>query len=171
MHTNAEVFDLKEISLVASGDALITMKQSIYSELQFLKMIELIRSADVAFTNFEMLLHDYEFGVYPSESPGGTYTRADPIIAEELKWMGFNIVSTANNHSLDYMYGGLFKTLEHLDAAGIPHAGTGKNLAEARQPAYLETSKGRVALIAAASSFTSFGRAGTARPTAHRRPP
>ncbi|MFQ6053409.1 MAG: CapA family protein, partial [Candidatus Bathyarchaeia archaeon] len=102
-----------------------------------LEMVDLIRSADVAFTNLEMLLHDYEG--YPAAECGGTYTRADPSMIEELKWMGYDIVSTANNHSLDYMYGGLFKTIEHLDAAGVPHAGTGRDLAEARQPAYQET--------------------------------
>ncbi len=133
-------------------------------------MIELIRKADVAFTNLEMLLHNYEDNTYPSESPGGTYTRADPIMTEELNWMGFDIVSTANNHSLDYMYGGLFKTIEHLNTAKIVHAGTGKNLAEARQPAYLDTSKGRVALIAASSSFAPFDRAGAARKDIQGRP-
>ncbi|RLI10752.1 CapA family protein [Candidatus Bathyarchaeota archaeon] len=165
-----EVLELKRISIVATGDSLITMKQSVHSEPRFLELADLIRGADVAFTNLEMLLHDYESDAYPAAECGGTYTRADPVMIEELKWMGFDLVSTANNHSLDYMYGGLFKTLEHLDAAGVPHAGTGRNLAEARQPAYLETSRGRVALIAAASTFASFGRAGAARRDMHGRP-
>jgi poly-gamma-glutamate capsule biosynthesis protein CapA/YwtB (metallophosphatase superfamily) len=162
--------DLKKINLIATGDSLITMKQSVHSEPRFLEMVELIRGADIAFTNLEMLLHDYEDGVYPAEECGGTYTRADPSMIEELKWMGFDIVSTANNHCLDYMYGGLFKTIEHLDAAGIPHAGTGRDLAQARQPAYLETPQGRVALVAASSSFAAHGRAGTARRDMQGRP-
>jgi len=147
---------------------LITMRRSVHPEPRFLDLVEIIRGADVAFTNLEVLLHDYEG--YPAAECGGTYTRAAPEIIEDLKWMGFDIVSTANNHSLDYMYGGLMATLEHLDAAGVPHAGTGLNLAEARQPAYLETARGRVALIAAASTFASFGRAGAARRDLHGRP-
>ncbi len=161
---------MKEISLVTTGDSLITMRQSVHSEPRFLEMIELIRSADVAFTNHEMLLHDYDDGCYPSAESGGTYARADPQIIEELKWMGYDIVSTANNHSLDYMYGGLFKTKKYLKKAGVPHAGTGRDLAEARQPTYMETLRGRVALIAASSSFASFGRAGAARRDMHGRP-
>jgi len=159
---------LKSISVVATGDSLITMRQSVHSEPRFLEMVELIRGADMAFTNLEMLLHDY--AGYPAAECGGTYTRADPGMIEELKWMGFDIVSTANNHSLDYMYGGLKTTLEHIDSAGIPHAGTGLDLAQARQPAYLEMPRGRVALIAAASTFASFGRAGAARRDMHGRP-
>jgi len=161
---------LKSISMVASGDSLITMSQSVHSEPRFLELVELIGSSDVAFTNLEMLLHDYEDGVYPAAECGGTYTRADPEMIEELKWMGFNIVSTANNHSLDYTYGGLVSTLDHLEAADIPHAGTGLNLSEARQPAYLETPQGRVALVSATSTFAPFGRAGDARRDLQGRP-
>ena len=159
---------MKRMNFVATGDSLITMKQSVHAEPRFLEMVDIIRGADLAFTNLEMLLHDYEG--YPAAECGGTYTRADPEMIYELAWMGFDMVSTANNHSLDYMYGGLITTLEHLDAAGVPHAGTGIDLAEARQPAYLETPQGRVALIAAVSTFASFGRAGAARRDMHGRP-
>jgi len=161
---------MKKISLVATGDSLITMKQSVHSEPEFMELVELIREADIAFTNHEMLLHDYDEDCYPSAQSGGTYTRAPPDIIEELIWMGFDIVSTANNHSLDYMYGGLFSTKAYLEAAGVPHAGTGKDLQEARQPTYMDTAKGRVALIAAASSFAPLGRAGAARRDMHGRP-
>jgi poly-gamma-glutamate synthesis protein (capsule biosynthesis protein) len=106
--------ELKKISLVATGDSLITLKQSVHSEPEFMKLVEIINNADVAFTNHEMLLHDYEEDCYPSAQSGGTYTRAPPEIIEELIWMGFDIVSTANNHSLDYMYGGLFNTKDYL---------------------------------------------------------
>lgn len=162
--------ELKKISVVATGDSLITMKQSVHSEPRFIEMLNLIRKADIAFTNHEMLLHNYEPGCYPSPQSGGTYVRADPSIIEELKWMGFDFFSTANNHSLDYMYGGLFKTREFLEAAGVCYAGTGKDLAEARAPAYMDTSKGRVALISASSTFAPLGRAGDARRDMHGRP-
>jgi poly-gamma-glutamate synthesis protein (capsule biosynthesis protein) len=161
---------MREICLVATGDSYITMKQSVHSEPEFLEMVQLIRSVDVAFTNLEVLLHDYEGDVYPAASSGGIHVRADPAMIEELKWMGFDLFSTANNHSLDYMYGGLFRTIQHLTAAGVTFAGTGRDLAEARRPAYLDTSKGRVALIAAASDFPPFARAGAARRDMHGRP-
>jgi poly-gamma-glutamate capsule biosynthesis protein CapA/YwtB (metallophosphatase superfamily) len=115
---------LNEFSLVATGDSLITMKQSIYSEPEFMRLVSLIRDADVAFTNLEMNLHDYGEGYYPAAESGGTYTRAPPNAIDELKRMGFDIFSTANNHSLDYMSGGQLSTISCLEAAGVPHAGT-----------------------------------------------
>jgi len=154
---------LKEISLVATGDSLITMRQSIHCEPEFMGLVDLVRGADVSFANLEMLLHDYEEGCYPASESGGTYMRAPPHMLDELLWMGFDLFSTANNHSLDYMYGGLFSTMGHLERAGVPYAGTGRDLAEARRPTYLETGKGRVALVSACSSFASFGRAGDSR--------
>ena len=162
--------DVKKISVVASGDSLFTMRQSVHSEPEFMELVEIVRNADVSFTNHEMLLHDYEEDCYPSAQSGGTYTRAPPEIIEDLIWMGFDIVSTANNHSLDYMYGGLFSTKAYLEAAGVYHAGTGKDLQEARQPTYMDTPQGRVALIAASSSFAPLGRAGAARRDMHGRP-
>ncbi len=79
---------MKKISLVATGDSIITMRQSVHSEPEFLKMVDLIRSADIAFTNHEMLLHDYEDVVWPSPESGGTYVRAPPQMIDELMWMG-----------------------------------------------------------------------------------
>jgi poly-gamma-glutamate synthesis protein (capsule biosynthesis protein) len=57
-----------------------------------------------------------------------------------------------------------------LDAAGIVHAGVGRNLAEAREPAYLDTDKGRVALISMTSTFSRFKRAGEQRAEMKGRP-
>jgi len=66
--------DVRSITLALTGDSIITMKLSIHTEPPFVKMIDLIRRADAAFTNLEMLFHDYE--PYPSTQSGGTYMRA-----------------------------------------------------------------------------------------------
>ena len=161
---------MKQISIAASGDSFITMKQMVHSEPTFIKLRNIIRDADVAFTNLEMLLHDYERDCIPAAQSGGTYTRAPPGIIDDLKWFGFDLYSTANNHSLDYMYGGLRRTIQHLKDAGVTYAGTGENMAEARSPAYKSTPKGRVALISATSSFAAFGRAGSQRRDMRGRP-
>jgi poly-gamma-glutamate synthesis protein (capsule biosynthesis protein) len=96
--------------------------------------------------------------------------RGPTVIAEELRWMGVNLVSTASNHALDYSYGGLRSTTEALDAVGLAHAGTGADLAAARAPAFADTAAGRVALVSATSSFPAFARAGAARTDAPGRP-
>ncbi|MCS7206363.1 MAG: CapA family protein [Dehalococcoidia bacterium] len=157
----------RDFAFAATGDAMITRPLRVHREDRFLGLVNLLRSADAAFTNLEMLFHDYE------GSPGfqtGTYTRSDPANLEELKWMGFQMVSCANNHAFDYGEVGLLTTREHLRRVGLVAAGTGRNLAEARAPAYLETPKGRVALLSVTSTFPEHARAGDQRPDMQGRP-
>src|SRR5947199_6332037 len=148
----------RSFTMALTGDSLITMKLSVHTDPPFLRMIDLIRGADVAFTNLEMLLHDYE--PFPSTQSGGTYMRADPSIAKELVWAGFDLVARANNHTGDYGVEGARLTTKHVAAAGLVQAGVGESLREAREAKYLDTDKGRVALISTASSFPDQSRAG-----------
>ena len=157
------------IKVAATGDSIINMQISVHKEPEFLSLFEKIKEADVRFTNFEVVLSPFDEG-YPAAEYGIPYQIAEPRIADEYRWAGFNIVSRANNHAVDWGYQGLFNSSKALDDRGIIHAGVGRNLSEARSPGYLETDKGRVALISSASSFPSFGRAGEARRDVQGRP-
>ncbi len=151
------------LTVVATGDSIINRPLSVFKESAFTEMVELIRGADVGFTNLETLIHDYE--VNPSVGSGGnTFMASHPRSLEELKWAGINLVSSANNHAYDYGEGGVLATIRNLEKAGLAYAGTGRNLAEARAPRYLDTSRGRVALISVSSTFPSEARAMEQRP-------
>lgn len=163
--------DYGDATFALAGDAIITRKLSVYSEPEFLELRDLIHSASAAFVNAEMLFLDYqELDIIPAAQSGGTYMRAEPELADELAWMGFDLVSTANNHSLDFSFGGLRSNLRWLRESGLVASGTGENLAEARAPKYMETPHGRVALISASSSFVDFNRAGPQRKDFRGRP-
>lgn len=157
-----------DFTMALTGDSIITRPLSPYSEPEFLEMIELIRSSDMAFTNLEMLFHDYE--PYPMAVSGGTYMRGDPKLAKELKWAGFDMVSRANNHTGDYGTLGMELTTKYVKEAGLIDAGVGMSLAEAREAKFLETGKGRVALISVASTFAGHMAAGRSRDNAPPRP-
>lgn len=158
----------QRFSVALTGDLFIASHIMNYREPEFLKVFEKIRGCDLGFTNLEVLLNDYK-GIPAAES-GGTYAGAPSSLVEDVKWAGFHMVSRANNHSLDYSYEGLRLTSQALDRAGIAHAGVGETLGEARSPAYLDMSFGRVALLSASSSFASWGRAGHSRPDFQGRP-
>lgn len=156
------------LRIAATGDSFIATRLSSYTNPGFLKILEIIRSADIRFTNCEVLINDFKG--YPAVQSGGTYAGNENYIADELKWMGFNIVSRANNHAMDYREIGLIETSKNLDRVGIVHAGVGMNLGEAREPKYLETPSGRVALISVSSSFPMEAIAGASRPDIQGRP-
>ena len=150
-----------EMSFALTGDSIITRRLSVYAEPAFTKILGLIRGADVAFTNLEMLFHDYE--PYAMNESGGTYMRGEPALAKELVWAGFDLVARANNHTGDYGVLGMNLTTKYVAEAGLVQAGVGHSLAEAREAKFLETPKGRVALISVASTFPDHSRAGRTR--------
>jgi poly-gamma-glutamate synthesis protein (capsule biosynthesis protein) len=131
-------------------------------------VFRLFQSADAGFANLEGNLFDtWKFEGYPAAENGGFEqggVGSGPLlpksVAADLKRLGITMVSTANNHSMDWGAQGLLATLRSLDEAGVAHAGSGRNLAEARAPAYLETRRGRVALIGSASTFMPMAPAG-----------
>ena len=51
-------------------------------------------------------------------------------LAQNLVDLGFDVVSTANNHSLDKRYSGLESTLNELDKVGLEHTGTYRSTEE-----------------------------------------
>lgn len=159
-----------DITMALTGDAIITRRLSAYEEPAFQRMLETIRGADLAFVNLEILLHRYEDDIIPASQSGGTYMAAHPRMAEELAWAGFDVVSMANNHTMDYSVGGMRSTLRAVEDAGLVGAGVGENLAEARSPGYAETAAGRVALISVASTFADHMRAGSQRMDVRGRP-
>ena len=155
------------IALALTGESMITRGLRPFAEPRFLALRDLLREADAAFTNGEMLFHDYEGS--PTHR-SATWMRSDPRHIGDLQWLGFDLVATANNHAVDYGEAGLLTSLRNLTAAGVTHAGSGRNLAEAVGAAYLDTPAGRVALIAGTTSGRQQSRAGEQRPDLQGRP-
>jgi poly-gamma-glutamate capsule biosynthesis protein CapA/YwtB (metallophosphatase superfamily) len=157
-----------DFSIALAGDCMLTRKVAIFREERFQALAHILRSADAAFANLEGTVHTWDEG-----TPGitqGTFMTTDPKLLQDLKWLGINLVSCANNHAFDYGEGGVVANIRHLDEAGIAHAGSGRNLAEARAPAYLDTPNGRVGLIAATATFRPWNEAGEQRPDLRGRP-
>jgi poly-gamma-glutamate synthesis protein (capsule biosynthesis protein) len=101
---------------------------------------------------------------------GGTYMRGDPELVHELGWAGFDMVSRANNHTGDYGVEGLRLTTMYVREAGLVQAGAGESLAAAREASFLETARGRVALVSTASTFPAHSAASRARGDGTARP-
>jgi poly-gamma-glutamate synthesis protein (capsule biosynthesis protein) len=155
-------------TIALAGDTMLTRKLTPFKEKRFVELREILRSTDVAFANLEGTVHTWDEG-----TPGitqGTFMTTDPRLLDDLKWIGINLVSCANNHAFDYGEDGVVANLKHLDAAGIVHAGSGESLAQARAPGYLDTPNGRVALVAATATFRPWNQAGEQRPDLRGRP-
>lgn len=157
-------------SLALTGDSIIARRATPYLEDDgpIGAILRIIRDADLAFTNLEVLPND--FRGYPALESGGSHLGAPSWVLDELMEVGFDLFSAATNHSLNYSIPGLLATLEILEAKGAAFAGIGRNLAEARMPAYLDHPAGTIALISCASSFAKGQEAAEQRPDMPGRP-
>lgn len=114
---------------------------------------------DYPFENMRPLFKDSQVVIGNLEGPltirgeaeqDKTYTFRSPPdkVSVALKNAGFNVVTLANNHTLDFGPEGLAQTLEALDRIGIQHVGAGADLAAARRAAFVIAANGqRIALL------------------------
>lgn len=114
-------------------------------------ILDWIRGADIAFANLETTLAKPR----PYYHPRPTYyrLRADPSNAEDLKLLGIDVVSLANNHQFDYGDSGFADTVEALDGVGIKHVGAGMNLEEAFSHVIFDARGRKIAFLGFATVF------------------
>jgi len=130
-------------TLAAVGDVMIRRPASMLDDKDLQSALRIIRDADIGFGNMEGNLADISHFQGPLRGMMGSKD-----VATDLKGMGFKMMNRANNHIFDSDREGMITTDELLSEAGIVHAGTGKNLDDARMPVYLDGPKGRIALVA-----------------------
>ena len=73
--------------------------------------------------------------------------RAEPRTLEGLAAAGVDLVTLANNHTLDYGRAALLETLEHLERYDVEHVGAGANAAEAYAPLIVDFGDLRVGFL------------------------
>jgi poly-gamma-glutamate synthesis protein (capsule biosynthesis protein) len=158
------------ITLALTGDVMLGRKVAealdryMRPEEPWGDVMPLLDAADLRIINLECAVTDNERPW--TRTPKVFHFRAQPSAIETLRTARIDACSLANNHTLDFEEQGLLDTLEHLDAAGIRHAGAGRNREEAADPAILAIPTDRtrrVALLAFTDNEPPFA-AGTDRP-------
>jgi len=139
------------IELVAVGDIMLSRtveeRMEVYgSAYPFEAVTELLRGADIAVGNLESPL-----SVSGEPLQKRFVFRAHPRHAEALAQAGFDVVSVANNHLLDFGQEGIEQTLEVLRHVGVAHLGAGLSPEQARRPLILWAKGRNVAFLAYAA--------------------
>ena len=104
-----------------------------------------LAAADIRFAQCERVYS--ERGALQLHS-GGAHSRVKPHMASVFGDCGFDVVSVASNHAMDWGADAMLDTLEVLNQKGIRTIGAGRNLAEARRPVIIEKNGVRVAFLA-----------------------
>lgn len=97
---------------------------------------------DVLFANSEQM---YGSG-HTAARAHATYSH--PRGAEIVADVGFDVISFANNHAMDWGPEGLLDTLRQTEAAGVRTIGAGATINEARKPVVIEKKDVRIGFLA-----------------------
>jgi poly-gamma-glutamate capsule biosynthesis protein CapA/YwtB (metallophosphatase superfamily) len=158
------------ISIAAVGDIMIGNHTTEYIEsygvdYPFNGTSKVLSQADIAFANLES----------PFTHTGTKFEKkfnfkVPPDYARGLIRGGFDVVTLANNHILDYGMEGLKNTITVLDSIGLNHCGAGLTLDQAQQPAIIERNGFRIGFLGYSLVFpeefwATRSRGGTNYPT------
>lgn len=139
----------QEISVVVVGDMMFGPDVSKIvdregSTVPFADTIEYLKNADVTFGLLEGGIGTSGEAVENLEHS----FRSKPSAARGLANAGFDIVSIATPHIMDYGEPGFLDTMEYLSWYGLKYVGGGKNVEEARKPVVLSAGNKKVAFLA-----------------------
>ena len=138
----------EEILITAVGDVMLAgrwapqLKQKGYDH-PFLGVKNELISSDVTLANLES----------PIAENGQEFIekkfrfRAAPETAQAMRSAGINLVTLANNHTMDFGGEALAETLSNLNSAGIASVGAGANLSEARKMALYTIKSKKIAFL------------------------
>ena len=109
------------------------------------------RSVDLMCGNLETTISGEDAGYSEKKAknePADTFNAPDSVL-DNLKDIGFDFLSTANNHALDRKMPGLLRTLDLLDEKGFYHTGTARSNEERDQPLIIDVKGIKIGFVAA----------------------
>jgi poly-gamma-glutamate synthesis protein (capsule biosynthesis protein) len=146
----------KPITIILVGDIMLDrgVRYKVEKEgggdfrFPFLKIANELKEADILFGNLEGSISD------KGRKVGSIYSfRNDPRAIEGLDFAGFDILSLANNHTLDYTREALEDTFLKLKEAKIDFVGAGLNEMETFSPQIKEINGTKIGFLA----YTNLG--------------
>src|SRR5690348_7542056 len=114
----------------------------------FRAAVTAMRESDLVVANLEMPLSRRGHRI-----PKWSNLRSDPGVIEDVRAMGVDAVTLANNHMCDYGPDALVDTLEACRVAGIARCGAGRDLDAALAPAVLPAGEASIAVLSVACTL------------------
>ncbi|MDR2671667.1 MAG: CapA family protein [Oscillospiraceae bacterium] len=143
----------EEATLVLGGDVLIDLgiEQRLWEPDRFPwvmapELAAAFAAADLAAVNLEMPVSTRGAAMPNKEF---TFRGAPEQLPFLRDYMGVDVVTLANNHTLDFGTDAMLDTLAHLDDYGIAHVGAGADIEAAGAPVLMQAGAYTVAFLGA----------------------
>ncbi|SFF99142.1 poly-gamma-glutamate synthesis protein (capsule biosynthesis protein) [Desulfotomaculum arcticum] len=147
--------DKQVLSINMTGDIMLASNlgeaiKSRGTDFPWLDVRDILAAADFTIGNLECAVGSGDYQPVPNKQ----YTfLAAPDALAGLQKAGFDVLTLANNHILDFGTDALAETLVNLDNCGILHAGAGISKNEAIKPTILEKNGIKIGIIAFSRIF------------------
>ena len=105
---------------------------------------DFLAAADIRFAQCERV-YSNRGALHPTSH--AKHSRCDPLLASIFNDCGFDVVSLAGNHVMDYGWDALEDTIALFEKMGIKTIGAGRNVQEARKPAIFNVKGQRIAFL------------------------
>lgn len=149
--TEEETEEKQETTILFAGDVLINERVENYYDAEGItrivseELLQEMKNADIM-----MLNNEFQFSNQGTPMEDKQYTfETDPKYVSVLQDMGVDIVTLANNHTLDYGKVALSDTFLALDGAGIRYAGAGETKERAEEVQIFEINGMKFGFVAA----------------------
>lgn len=131
--------------MAVTGQSLIKHDIRDIDAAEFRAVQNILRKADLSFTNFEgTILGDH--GGWPLK--GSFFGCSRPIVLDALAEMGFGALSLSNNHAFDLGPSGVLATLDEVEQRRMLRAGIGRDHRHASQAGRGVVGTNRIAMVA-----------------------
>jgi len=147
------------LSLYATGDLMLQRPVARSDHLGLSAWMERFRDGSLVFANLEVALTRRG-----ERADKLVNLRADPALAPELRRLGVDVATLANNHASDFGLTGLRDTLAAVQGAGVRTVGAGEDLEAAMAPAVVARGGLRVAFLGFATTLPQGCAAAANRP-------
>ncbi|MDQ1199190.1 CapA family protein [Agrobacterium sp. SORGH_AS 787] len=134
-----------QFSVAVTGQSLIKHDIRNIDAAGFKAVQNILRKADLSFTNFESTILGDQGG-WPLK--GSFFGCSQPTVLDALADTGFGALALSNNHAFDLGPPGILATLDEVERRGMLHAGIGRDHRQAAQAGRRVVGKKHVAMVA-----------------------
>ena len=135
------IISIKAVGDIVPGSNFPNNRLPSNKQVLFQNVKPYLQGADILFGNFESTLTNYPRTAKDTSRPMVHAFRTPPEYAKLFKEVGFDVMSVANNHSLDFTLTGFEDTMKNLEKVGV------KPVGKKNQILYTNVKNNKVAFI------------------------
>lgn len=146
-----ETEGIEDFTMFFTGDIMLDYRVlGVYDKVGINGLVSEYVHAEMQAADLTVVNQEFTFSTRGTPMPDKQFTfRIDPKYVSVFQELGVDVVSLANNHSLDFGTEALLDSFTTLDNAGIPYVGAGNSIERAEEAIFVESNGRKVGVLSA----------------------